>query len=392
MTNSLRRYWSLDPEVTFINHGSYGACTKAVQEHQQQWRAEMEREPVLFMSKRDAMFDSARVSLAPFLGSEVDDIVMVPNATHGVNAVIRSQRWQAGDELLVTNHEYNACRNTLDYAADRWGAKVVVVDIPFPIDDPQQVIDVMLKAVTERTVFCLIDHITSPTALVLPLEQLVPALQEHGIKVLVDGAHAPGQLPLDLSKLNADYYTGNLHKWPCAPKGSAVLVAPKRNQAGLHPVAISHGYNADTSERSRYQQEFDWPGTFDLSAWASIPFVLEDMQSKMDGGWSAIMKHNRELAMQARDYLCKAWEQQTTAPDSMVGSMSTILVPKDIIANIEKRGSDLYTELREQWGIQVPVIPLPDPLGTAVRISAQLYNSMDDYHKLANAVLSMRTS
>jgi isopenicillin-N epimerase len=390
MANSLRRYWSLDPEVTFINHGSYGACTKAVQDHQQQWRAEMEREPVLFMSKRTAMFDDARASLAPFLGADVNDIVMVPNATHGVNAVIRSQRWQEGDQLLVTNHEYNACRNTLDYAAERWGAEVVVVDIPFPITDPQQVIDAMLAAVTKRTVFCLIDHITSPTALVLPLEKLVPALQEHGIKVLVDGAHAPGQLPLDLSQLGADYYTGNLHKWTCAPKGSAVLVVPKRNQKGLHPVTISHGYNADTSERSRYQQEFDWPGTFDLSAWASIPFVLKDMESKLEGSWPAIMKHNRQLAMQARDYLCKLWGQEPTAPDSMVGSMSTILVPDDIIARLEKRGTSLYTELREQWGIQVPVIPLPDPLGTAVRISAQLYNTMDDYHKLANAVLSMR--
>ncbi|MDP7062169.1 MAG: aminotransferase class V-fold PLP-dependent enzyme [Planctomycetota bacterium] len=390
MMKSFRAFWSLDPEVTFINHGSYGACTKAVQQHQQRWRDEMEREPVLFMSRRDAMFDAARASLAPFLGADVDDIVMVPNATHGVNAVIRSLRWQQGDELLVTNHEYNACRNTLDYAAARWGAKVVVVDIPFPIADPQQVIDMMLAAVTERTVFCLIDHITSPTALVLPMEELVPALQERGVKVLVDGAHAPGQLDLDLANLDADYYTGNLHKWPCAPKGSAILVVPKRNQEDLHPVAISHGYNADTSERGRYQQEFDWPGTFDLSAWASIPFALEDMESKMEGGWQAIMKRNHNLAKKARDLVCEAWGQEPTAPDSMVGSMSTILVPRDIIARIDKRGSNLYAELREQWGVQAPVIPLPDPLGAAVRISAQLYNSLDDYHKLASAVLSMR--
>jgi len=390
MENSFRQFCTLDPEVTFINHGSYGACTKVVQARQQELREEMEREPVRFMGHRNAMFDKGRASLAPFLGAEADDIALVPNATHGVNAVIRSQRWQAGDEVLVTDHEYNACRNALDFAAQRWGAKVVVAKVPFPLEDPQQVVDALLAAVTDRTVFCLVDHITSPTALVMPLEHILPVLQKRGIKVLVDGAHAPGQIALNMKALDPDYYTGNLHKWVCAPKGSAILYVRKELQEGLHPAVISHGYNASTATRSRFLQEFDWTGTFDLTAWATIPVVLDSMAGMLEGGWPAIMAHNRALALEARDYLCGAWEQTATAPDSMVGSMSSIMVPEDIMKRIEERSVNLYSELNHQWGIQVPVIPLPAPLGTAVRISAQLYNTMDDYHKLATAILSLR--
>jgi isopenicillin-N epimerase len=390
MANPYRQHWTLDPEVTFINHGSYGACTKIVQARQQELRAEMEREPVRFMGHRTAMFDKTRASLAPFLGADVTDIALVPNATHGVNAVIRSQRWQPGDQVLVTDHEYNACRNALDFAAERWGAEVVVAKIPFPIEDPQQVVDAMLAAVTDRTVFCLVDHITSPTALVMPLETLVPELKKRGIKVLVDGAHAPGQVALNMKELGADYYTGNLHKWVCAPKGSAVLYVRKELQEDIHPAVISHGYNASTASRSRFLQEFDWTGTFDPTAWATVPVVLESMAELIEGGWPAIMAHNRALAMEARDFLCSAWDQTPTAPDSMVGSMSSIMVPEDIMLSLQKQKTNLYAELNHQWGIQVPVIPLPDPLGTAVRISAQLYNTMDDYRKLATAVLSMR--
>jgi len=390
MTNSYRQHWTLDPEVTFINHGSYGACTKIVQERQQELRIEMEREPVKFMGHRTSMFDASRASLAPFLGADAEDIALVPNATHGVNAVIRSQRWEPGDQVLVTDHEYNACRNALDFAAERWGAEVVVAEIPFPITDPQQVVDSMLAEVTKRTVFCLVDHITSPSALVMPIERLIPELQKRGIKVLIDGAHAPGQVALDLKKLGVDYYTGNLHIWVCAPKGSAILYVRRELQDGIHPVTISHGYNADTSSRSRFLHEFDWTGTFDPTAWATIPVVLESMAGLVEGGWPSILAHNRALAMNARDFLCKAWSTSPTAPDDMVGSMSTVMVPDDIIANINKRGQDLYAELNNQWGIQVPVIPFPGPIGTGTRISAQLYNTMDDYEKLATAVLSMR--
>jgi isopenicillin-N epimerase len=248
----------------------------------------------------------------------------------------------------------------------------------------------MLAAVTDRSVFCLVDHITSPTALVMPLETLVPELKKRGIKVLVDGAHAPGQVALNMKELGADYYTGNLHKWVCAPKGSAVLYVRKELQEDIHPAVISHGYNASTASRSRFLQEFDWTGTFDPTAWATVPVVLESMAELIEGGWPAIMAHNRALAMEARDFLCSAWDQTPTAPDSMVGSMSSIMVPEDIMLSLQKQKTNLYAELNHQWGIQVPVIPLPDPLGTAVRISAQLYNTMDDYRKLATAVLSMR--
>jgi isopenicillin-N epimerase len=390
MVNPHRQHWTLDPEVTFINHGSYGACPAVVQARQQELRVEMEKEPVRFMAHRTAMFDATRAALSSFLGAPANDIALVPNATHGVNAVILSQRWKSGDQVLVTDHEYNACRNALDFNAARWGAEVVVAEIPFPIDDPQQVVDAMLAEVSDRTVFCLVDHVTSPTALVMPIEKLLPQLQERGIRVLVDGAHAPGQLALDLRSLGADYYTGNLHKWVCAPKGSAFLFVREELQEGVHPVTISHGYNADTATRSRFLQEFDWTGTFDPTAWATVPTVLEFMSGLLDGGWPAVRAHNRGLVIAARDLLCTAVDGEATAPDGMGGSRSTVCGPADILARLEQRGRRLYDVLLHEWGIQVPVIPLPAPLGTAVRISAQVYNELDDYRKLATAILSLR--
>lgn len=389
MENPYRQHWTLDPEVTFLNHGSYGACPARIQLKQQELRQELEKEPVRFMAHRTSLLDHSRARLAQFVGAPMADLAFVPNATYGVNSAIAAQRWKPGDEVLVTDHEYNACRNALDFAAERWGATVVVVTLPFPLKQPKQVVDAMLAKVTERTVFCLVDHITSPTALVLPVAEIIQAMRAKGIRTLIDGAHAPGQLPLNLKALGADYYTGNLHKWACAPKGSAFLYVRPELQEDIHPVAISHGYNANTEHRSRFLQEFDWTGTFDPTAWGSVAFVLDFMEDLVDGGWKAIMQRNHDLALSMRTMLAERFNTELPAPDSMIGTMASVFIPNAAVKTVEKRNTSVYAELRDQWGIQIPAIPLPDDLGTVVRISAHIYNTEAEYHRLAEAIESL---
>ena len=214
MTSSLADRWALDPRVTFLNHGSFGACPTEVLTFQAGLRAEMEAEPVRFLSRElDDRLDAARAPLAAFLGADAADLAFVTNATSGVNAVLRSIAWNAGDELLTTDHAYGACKNALEYVASRMGARVVIVTLPFPVPSPEAIVEAVMARVTPKTRLALLDHVTSQTALILPIERLVPELERRGIEVLIDGAHAPGMIPLDLRTLGATYYSGNCHKW-----------------------------------------------------------------------------------------------------------------------------------------------------------------------------------
>jgi selenocysteine lyase/cysteine desulfurase len=240
-------------------------------------------------------------------------------------------RWKfnAGDEILVPDHAYQACRNAIDFVANRWGVHVVTVNIPFPIDGPQAAIDAIMSGVSERTVLAMIDTVTSPTGLRMPFEELVPALEGMGVSVLLDAAHGIGMVPLNLDALGASYTTSNCHKWLCAPKGSAFLHVRNDRQLDIHPLTISHGMSFPLGDTTRFRHEFDWTGTRDISAWCSLPATIEWMENLVEGGWPAIMKHNHDLAIEGRRILCERLGLATLCPDEMIACIATMRIPAD---------------------------------------------------------------
>ncbi len=385
----MKEHWLLDPAITYLNHGSFGAAPKVVLAKQDELRTQLEREPVRFMVRElEPLLDDARAVLAEFVGADTESIAFVPNATTGVNAVLRSLDLDKHDELLVTSHEYNASRNALEYVAGLAGAKVVPVEVPFPIHSPDEVIDRVMERVTDRTRLFLVDHVTSQTGLIFPIAELIDALNKRGIDTLVDGAHAPGMFPLHLGELGASYYTGNLHKWVCAPKGAAFLYVRANRRRGLHPVVISHGANATRTDRSRFHLEFDWPGTFDPTACLSVPTALRFMASLADGGWPEVMRRNHELALGARDLLCTRLGIDKPAPDGMLGSMAAIPLPDGPPYVPTLFGDPLQDALFERQ-IEVPIVPWPSQPKRVLRVSAQLYNTIEDYQTLANALAEL---
>jgi isopenicillin-N epimerase len=375
LTNTFRSLWCLDPTVTYLNHGSFGACPAAVLELQSELRRQMELEPVDFLSAAlPARLNVARDAVAGFLGAEAADLAFVANATAGVNAILRSLTFERGDELLITNHTYAACRKTVEFVAARTGAQVVVANLPFPVHDEESIVQAVLARVSPRTRVALMDHVTSPTALVLPLARLIKELQARGIDTLVDGAHAPGMVPLALSALGAAYYTGNAHKWLCAPKGAAFLHVRRDRQAALHPTVISHGYNAG------FLAEFDWTGTFDPTPWLCIPESIRFIASLLPGGWPAVMASNRDLTVRARALLLRAFDLAPPCPETMIGSMASVPLPPPSPGSPAARldSDGLHHWFRER-GLETWLYPHPVPL---LRFSAQLYNSIDQFERL----------
>jgi isopenicillin-N epimerase len=385
----LSTHWSLDPDVIYLNHGSFGACPTAVLDAQQRFRNQLEREPLRFFSREfEPLLDRARETLAQFIGTDPAELVFVPNATTGVNSVLRSLVFEPGDELLTTSHAYNACRNALEFVAQRSGAKITIAPIPFPIESTDQVVQSVLNCVSPRTKLALLDHITSQTALILPIQTLVQKLAEQGIDTLVDGAHAPGMVPLNLQDIGAAYYTGNCHKWMCAPKGAGFLQVRRDRQALIRPLTISHGANSPRTDRSLFQLEFDWTGTQDPTPYLSVPAAIETIASLIPQGWPGVMEHNRTLALQARQILCDALGQSIPCPAEMVGAIATIPLPQSFgVPNLSRNGIDALQDwLWETHCIEVPIIPWMNPSQKLIRVSAQLYNCAEHYRFLAAAL------
>lgn len=389
--SALARHWSLDPEVVFLNHGSFGATPIPILQKQSELRAMLEREPVRFMVRElEPLWDASREAVASFVSADPKDVVFVQNATTGVNAVLRSLDLHEGDELLTTSHEYNACKNALEFVAVRAKAKVVVGTIPFPIQSEQQAIDALVSRVSSRTRLLLIDHVTSPSGFVLPLAKIIEAMSAKNVPVLVDGAHGPGMIDVDLNALGAAYYTANCHKWICAPKGAAFLWVRRDLHDQVRPTVISHGANMPLDERGRFFREFDWVGTGDPTAFLCVGEALRFMASLVPGGWPEIRARNRALALEARKILCDALSVEPPCPESMIGSLATVpwtdgQEPARSAFYVDPRQNELY----RRFGIEVPIVPFPGPMNRAVRISAQLYDAREEYVYLAEAMKTL---
>jgi isopenicillin-N epimerase len=376
--------WTLDPEVTFLNHGSFGACPKPVLELQSELRARLEREPVQFFETLEPLLDEARAALAPVVGANADDLAFVNNATQGVNTVLRSLRFAPGDEILLTDQGYNACRNAAAAKAAETGAKVVLAPVPFPLASADAIVDAVLARVSPRTKLALLDHITSPTGLVFPIARLVRELRAKGVETLVDGAHAPGMVPVNLDALGAAYYTANCHKWLCAPKGAAFLWVRRDLQPGMRPLSISHGANSHRTDRSRFRLEFDWTGTDDPSAFLCVSASVKFLGT-LAGGLPGLMERNRNLALAARALLCKELGVPVPSPDDTIGSLAAIPIPDLAGGKLGERDPDSH-ELFRRFRIDVPIFPWPAAPKRLLRISAQAYNGIGDYQQLATAL------
>jgi isopenicillin-N epimerase len=381
--------FALDPAIDYLNHGSFGACPRAVLDHRARLYEILEREPVRFLAREiDGRIDRALGDLAEFVGCPPADLAFVDNATTGVNTILRSARLEPGDEILTTDHAYPACRNAMEHAAGVAGARVVVASVPFPTAGPETVVEAVLGAVTARTRLAVLDHVTSGTALVFPLERLVAELEGRGIATIVDGAHAVGMLPLALAKLGASYYTSNAHKWLCAPKGAAILYVRPDRQEGLHPLVISHGYAGPGGGASSFRREFDWVGTRDPSSWLSAPEALRFLDGLLPGGWPEVARRNRALALEGRRALVNALDIDEPCPESMLGSMASLPLPACAPgAPVEGRSAQALRDLlHDAHAIEVQFSDGPGSSGKLVRISAQVYNSEEQYVRLASVL------
>lgn len=381
--------WPLRDDVLHLNHGSFGACPTAILEFQRALQDELERDPVeFFVRQLPGRLAAARAALGSFVGACRDDLAFVANATQGVNAVVRSLRFETGDELLTTDHAYGACRKTLDYTAHRARARVVAARVPFPLKHEDQIVEAILSDITPRTRLLMIDHVTSPTALVFPVKRIVDEVQGRGVDVLIDGAHALGMLPLNLDALGAAYYTANAHKWLCAPKGAAFLHVRRDRQHLIHPTTISHGFDPARSDAC-FREEFDWVGTIDPTPPLCIPECLRYLAKLLPGGWDHVMRRNHERACRARVILCQALGIHEPCPTSMLGSMASIPLPE---AAPHSPAATLDHEQLPCWfraqGAEVAICPWPGPAGKLIRVSAQLYNHEAQYTALIKTIFS----
>ena len=392
MPSELAAHWTLDPAVRFLNHGSFGATPRAVLEAQDAWRARMEREPVAFFARDlEPALDEARGALAAFVGADPDDLAFVANATTGINIVARSLQLEPGDELVLLDHAYPAARNALQTVADACGARLVTARTPFPGTTPEIAREAVLEAVSARTRLVMLDHVTSPTALVLPVEEIVTELRERGVETLVDAAHAPGMVEMDLDRIGAAYTTGNCHKWMCAPKGSAFIHVRRERQERVRPLVVSHGASSTRTDRSRFRLEHDWTGTLDPTPWLSVPAAIAFGAELLPGGWHAVRERGHALTLMARDRLNAAVGGPPPVPDSMLGAMVAVPLPQTTDPVPDATYADPVHAALIGAGIQVAISPWPPtpdgrPWRRLVRVSCAPYVGLDDIDALAAAL------
>ncbi|HXF63152.1 MAG TPA: aminotransferase class V-fold PLP-dependent enzyme [Caldilineaceae bacterium] len=362
----------LRKDIAFLNHGSFGACPRPVFETYQRWQHELELNPVIFMGRLRELLAEARARLARYVGTVADNLVFVPNATHGLNIVTRSLKLKPGDEVLSTDHEYGAIDRSWRFNCERQGAYLINRPIPTPIHNPEEVVEHLWAGVTERTKVIALSHITSPTALILPVEAICRRARAAGIITVIDGAHAPGQVDLNLEQLGADFYSGNAHKWLSSPKGAAFLYARSERQGLLEPLVVSHGWQSRNPGPSQFLDYFSWVGTDDPAAYLSVPAAIE-FQEQHD--WPAVRQACHALALEAQRRILALSGLPALSPDSMWMQMVSVPLPG--------QAAD-YQNLWDEYQIVVPIFEWNGH--TLVRISVQAYNTPQDIDRLVHAL------
>jgi len=380
-------YWLLEPGIVYLNHGTVGATPCRVLQTQQAIQAQIERQPSRFLLRELARLSgasdleqprlrAAADTVAAFMGAKGDDLVFVDNATTGVNAVLRSLKLSPQDEILITNLAYGAVANAATFVAREHRAKVITIETPFPTADPHCYVEAIDRAITAHSKIAIVDHITSETALILPIQEIAARCKAKGVLLLVDGAHAPGAIPLDLRAYDVDYYVGNLHKWAFAPRGCGFLWAAPERQKDLHPPVISWGLDQG------FTSEFDWVGTYDPSAYLAAPEGIAFMQ---DIGLEAMRSYNHTLVWEATQILTQRWGLGLRTPRTMIGSMVTLPLPESL-GSTKEAAATLRDALLFEDRIEVPIMAIGGRLW--VRISAQVYNDLSDIERFAVALES----
>ncbi|MBK9926709.1 MAG: aminotransferase class V-fold PLP-dependent enzyme [Anaerolineales bacterium] len=377
--NSIKPHFLLDPNVIFLNHGSFGATPKSVFDAYQNWQLRLERQPVLFLGREiDALLKTSRQVLGEYLNADADDLAYIPNATHGVNIVAHSLQLQSGDEILTTDHEYGACDYAWNFICSKTGAKYIHQPIPLPVHSEEEIVNLFWQGVTSRTKVIYVSHITSPTALRMPVEQICQRAKSAGIITVVDAAHSPGQIPLDLQALGADIVFGNCHKWMLNAKGSAFLYVRRDLQHLIDPLIVSWGYNPtpETTTGSRFIDLLQWTGTKDPAAALTVPAAIQFMQ---EHHWDKVREECHNLLRQGIDQICNLTNLPPLYPleSDLYGQMGIAPLP---LSNLPVLKSRLYDEYK----IEVPLVQWQDK--QFVRISVQGYNTQDDIDSLVSAL------
>jgi isopenicillin-N epimerase len=381
---SLREEFLIDPDVVFLNHGSYGACPRPVFERYQAWQRELERQPVEFLGRRQrALLTDARDALAAYLGAGLDDLVMVPNVTTALNIVARSLPFEAGDEILTTDHEYGALRRTWTFVAEHRQARVVVQELPPPFDDPDEVVETIWAGVTQRTRVLFLSHITSPTAVILPIEPLISRARAAGIWTVIDGAHAAGQIDVDLRGLGVDFYGGNCHKWLSSAKGAGFLYVRPELQDLVEPLVVSWGWRPNEPWSTPYVDALQRQGTHDISAYLSVPSAIKYLQ---DRDWGKVRQECHELARLARRSFSEITgiEQLVDDDPRWFAQMATLPLPASCDAKLLKQ------RLYDDYRIEIPETHWGDI--PCLRVSVQGYNTRSDIERLTVAAQELLPS
>ena len=352
-SKSLRPQFLLDPDIVFLNHGSFGACPKPVFDEYQEWQRKLETRPVKFQAEEVfTHLENSRRALGEYINCDKDDLVYFPNPTHAVSNLIPCLNLNERDEVLTTDQEYGACDRAWVYYAEKSGFKYIKSEIPLPITSVEEFCQSFWAKATSRTRYVFVSHITSPTALIFPIEKIVKEAKARGIKTIIDGAHVPGHIPLDIKAMDPDYYTGACHKWLCCPKGVSFLYVRKELQNAMRPLVFSWGWGKEYNEfnastqlhsESRYVNIFQWQGTRDMSAFLTVPAAIK-FQSQHD--WDLVRSRCRGMVLDARNRITKLTGLPQLCPDDWLGQMATILFPiADTVAFKEQLYDDHQIEI-----------------------------------------------